>query len=140
MAFVSQIWMSAFVPYVSLTAFVPQMWTSTFEPTFLVGFGNLPVQGRFCRNFQLIVMSLLLCRAGRVAGDLDHLGDPDCLRAPTRLCTATLGINHLFLIIVVSRLRNQVRRLLSERDTWSLVCESVHICDGISFELSTFFG
>jgi hypothetical protein len=73
-----------------------QMWTSAFEPTvFLAGFGNLPVQGRFYRNFQLIVMSLLFCRAGRVEGDPEHLGDPDRLRAPTRLYATTVGINHL---------------------------------------------
>ena len=44
---------------------------------FLAGFGNLPAQGRFYRNFVLIVLFFLFCRAGLVGGDPEHLGDPD---------------------------------------------------------------
>jgi hypothetical protein len=68
-----------------------QMWTSAFESTvFLAGFGNLPVQGRFCQNFLtnsdvFVVLQSRTCRRG--------LGAPR-LRPPTRLCAATLGINN----------------------------------------------
>jgi hypothetical protein len=97
------------VPFMSLTAFVPsllmcgpscwEMWTSAIVPTFLAGFGNLPVQGRFCRIFQLIVMCFFFCRAGPIGGDPKHLGDPDHLRrwcgpactASTRHCTTSLS-------------------------------------------------
>jgi hypothetical protein len=76
--------LSAFVPYVSLTALVPKIWMcglravyvlSAIEPaSFFAGFGNLPVQGKFCRNFLLIVLFSLFCRAGPVRGDSEHLG------------------------------------------------------------------
>ena len=57
---------------------------------FLAGFGNLPVQGRFCRIFQVIVMCFFFCRAGAVGGDPEHLGDPDHLRRRCgRACTAS---------------------------------------------------
>jgi hypothetical protein len=75
--------LSAFVSYVSLTAFVPEMWMcglrvvyvlSAIEPaSFFAGFGNLPVQGRFYRNFLLIVLFFLFCKAGPVRGDSEHL-------------------------------------------------------------------
>jgi hypothetical protein len=55
--------------FLDVWAIVPQMWMSAFVPTFLAGFGNLPIQGRFYRIFQLIVMCFLFCRAGRVGGD-----------------------------------------------------------------------
>ena len=57
---------------------------------FLVGFGNLPIQGRFCRIFQLIVMCFFFCRAGVVGGDPKHLADPDRLRRRcSRACIAS---------------------------------------------------
>ena len=81
---------------VDVWAIVPQMWTSAIVSTvFLAGYRNLPIQGRFCRNFVLIVLFFFFCRAGPVAGESEHLGDPDRLRrrcgptctAPTRHCT-----------------------------------------------------
>jgi len=36
-------------------------------------FGNLPVQGRCCRNFELIVSCFFFCRAIPVEGDLEDL-------------------------------------------------------------------
>ena len=60
-----------------------------------------PRAGRFCRNFVLIVLFFLFCRAGPVRGESEHLGtapprhctDSPLLRYP--VFTATLGINHL---------------------------------------------
>ena len=60
MAFVPFVDVWAFVPYVDVWAFVPY---KCYRPScriyavghrvgfFLAGFGNLPVQGRFCQNF-----------------------------------------------------------------------------------------
>jgi len=57
---------------------------------FLAGFGNLPVQGRFCQIFQVIVMCFFFCRAGAIGGDPEHLGDLDRLRRRCgRACTAS---------------------------------------------------
>ena len=67
---------------------------------FLAGFGNLPVQGRFCRNFQLIVLCFFFCREEHVRGDsatpilfVGVVGLPAQHRlvsAPTRHCPASL--------------------------------------------------
>jgi len=57
---------------------------SAIESAFFAGFGNLPVQGRFCRNFVLIVLFFFFCRAGPAGGDSEHLGT-----APPRHCTVS---------------------------------------------------
>ena len=67
---------------------------------FLAGFGNLPVQGRFYRNFQLIVLCFFFCREEHVRGDsatpilfVGVAGLPAQHRlvtAPTRHCPASL--------------------------------------------------
>ena len=67
---------------------------------FLAGFGNLPVQGRFCRNFQLIVLCFFFCREEHVRGDsatpilfVGVAGLPAQHRlvtAPTRHCPGSL--------------------------------------------------
>ena len=60
---------------------------------FLVGFGNLTVQGRCCRNFVLTVLCFFFCREEPVGAELEYLGDPDrlpaavSLPAPRRLAT-----------------------------------------------------
>ena len=98
-------------------------------PLFFAGFGNLPVQGRCCRNFELIVSCFFFCRVGPVGGDPEV---PDRLRRRRgSACTASprhsdestqwrgdaFGINHLFfcLSVVVDRC-SLVRRLPSKRD------------------------
>ena len=90
---------------VDVWAIVPQMWTSAIVSTvFLAGYRNLPIQGRFCQNFVLIVLFFFFCRAGPVAGESEHLGDPIVFvsaavlpaqrrlaTAPTRHCVASLS-------------------------------------------------
>ena len=47
---------------------------SAIEPTsFFAGFGNLPVQGRFCQNFLLILLFLLFLQSRTCRGDSEHL-------------------------------------------------------------------
>jgi hypothetical protein len=119
-------WLLAFVPY------LVYMWLLAFVPCFFVGFWNLPVQGRCCRNFESTLTIFAFFLQGE---DLwEGLGDPDRLRrccgssctASARHCTdsaphrypdltATLGITPLSVCGLWSH--NLVRCLPFERDT-----------------------
>ena len=67
---------------------------------FLAGFGNLHLQGRFCRNFQLIVLCFFFCREEHVRGDsatpilfasiASLPAQHRLITAPTRHCPASL--------------------------------------------------
>jgi hypothetical protein len=131
-AFVPKLWMRG------LRARIVDAWPSClisvvghWANIFLAGFGNLPVQGRFCRNFVLIVLFFVLqsrtCR--REPG------------APRLVSTATLGIIELFSLPLsyVDRC-SPVRRLPSETDTIGDMWIFVYLHDCICIGLSTFFG
>ena len=58
---------------------------------FLVGFGNLTVQERCCRNFVLAVLCFFFCEEEPIEAEPEYLGDPDRLAtAPTRHGPASL--------------------------------------------------
>jgi hypothetical protein len=85
-------------------------------------------------------MSLLFCRAGRVRGDLEHLGDPDRLRPPTCLYATTLGINNhlssLYLSVLNRIIELGVSRPKGIRGRWYVdqcISATVSLSDCLRF-------
>jgi hypothetical protein len=131
-AFVPELWMRG------LRARIVDAWPSClicvvghWANIFLAGFGNLPVQGRFCRNFVLIV--LFFCFAEQDLSEGTRSTSACLHRHPRYNWALSLPLSY------VDRC-SPVRRLPSETDTVGDMRIFVYLYDCICFGLSTFFG
>ena len=98
---------------------------------FVAGFGYLTAQGRCCRNLQLtllcsFVVGEAIAKIIPLCPQLVTLQDSK-VRHPTPLFPYHVRISH-----------NLARRLPFEEIRLE-ICRSLHICNRIYFELSTFF-
>ena len=123
------------------------MWLSAIVPWFSFRFGNLTVQGRCCRIFELTLFCFFLsfCRS--------RVGVPRCPQvcphrvasplhrpatAPLAWLHRHLRYNHYFFVLGMYLHVTQLG-VSRSKEIGLQICRSLHIYNRICFELSTFF-